>query len=102
METEYKHVHAYKCAAEQLEQLKNIPAFINTGFSIELIRPEINVNGSDRNDGTDGEIIYYLTVNNVIIATGNIFETLTAVQTLLKLYGFVYLNEPSEPRHTDI
>ena len=101
-ETEYKRKHAFNCAAEQIEQLKITPAFIKTGFRIELIRPVITVNGSDQNDGSDGDIFYYLNVDGVTVATGNIFDVLAAVQILLKLYGLVYLNEPSEPRHTDI
>ena len=96
MEKEYKHVHAYKCTTEQIDQLRRIPAFHKTGFRIELLRPAEIVNGTDHNDGTDGEIFYYLTINGVIIETGNIFDILRSVQTLLKLYGSVYPNDQSE------
>ena len=92
-ETEYKHNHAYNCTTEQIEQLQNIPAFKKTGFSIELIRPEIMTNGTDRNDGTVDDLFYYLNVNGVTISTGNIFDILNAVQIMKKLYAFVYPNE---------
>lgn len=89
-ETEYKHKHAYNCTAEQIEQLRNIPAFNKTGFTIELVRPEIIIRGTDRNDGTEEDLFYYLNINGVPVSTGNIFDILKAVQILLKLYGFVY------------